>query len=95
MVAVFLANFPEAMSSSAIMYRQGDSLAKILCMWTSLFLGTGLIAFLTALVFPGHCHQVGASPTEGSPHDQRWRRKATRRRKDKTNSTTGESSTTQ
>ena len=48
----------QAMSASAIMYRQGDSLAKILCMWTSLFLGTGFVAFLTALIFPGHCHTV-------------------------------------
>lgn len=55
-VAVFLANFPEAMSASAIMFRGGDSMCKIMCMWSALFLGTGAIAFLTSLIFPGHCH---------------------------------------
>lgn len=69
-VAVFLANFPEAMSSSALMYRQGDSLVKILCMWSSLFLGTGLVAFLTALAFPGRCHHVDAGLLEAEPHAQ-------------------------
>jgi len=54
-IAVFLANFPEAMSSASIMFRNGDSAAKIMCMWSALFLGTGVIAFLTALIFPGEC----------------------------------------
>jgi ZIP family zinc transporter len=54
-VAVFVANFPEAMSASSLMYKGGDSLCKIMCMWNVLFVGTGLIAFLTSLVFPGHC----------------------------------------
>lgn len=58
-VAVFLANFPEAMSSAALMYRNGDSITKIICMWNILFLGTGFIAFLTALIFPGKCHTEG------------------------------------
>jgi len=56
-VAVFLANFPEAMSSSALMFRSGDPVWKILSMWSALFIGTGAVAFLTALIFPGHCHK--------------------------------------
>jgi len=56
-VAVFLANFPEAMSSSALMFRSGDPVWKILSMWSALFVGTGAVAFLTALIFPGHCHK--------------------------------------
>lgn len=51
-VAVFLANFPEAMSASALMKRNGDSTKKIICMWFVLFVGTGFIAALTVLIFP-------------------------------------------
>lgn len=56
-LAVFLANFPEALSSSALMARQGDSACKIICMWSSLFVGTGLIAGFTALCFPSDHHE--------------------------------------
>lgn len=51
-VAVFLANFPEAMSASALMKRNGDATSKIIFMWSILFVGTGAIAFLTVLAFP-------------------------------------------
>jgi len=49
---VFLANFPEAMSSAATMQRQGTGLVKILCMWMSLCLMTGVGAWIGAVIFP-------------------------------------------
>ena len=51
-IAVFLANFPEALSSSALMVKHGDKPMKIFMMWMSLCIGTGVIAFLTAALTP-------------------------------------------
>jgi CRP-like cAMP-binding protein len=48
---VFLANFPEALSSSVGMLKQGAGRYKIIWMWTSLMLMTGLGAFLGCLTF--------------------------------------------
>lgn len=53
-VGVFLANLPEAMSSSVTMKRQGSGLWKIFWMWMSLCIMTGLGALLGALIFPPH-----------------------------------------
>jgi CRP-like cAMP-binding protein len=49
---VFLANLPEAMSSSVSMRKSNFGIAKILCMWTSICLMTGIGAFLGASYFP-------------------------------------------
>ena len=49
---VFMANFPEAMSSAAGMKSQGMKLVKIYTMWGSIFLMTGIGAFLGATLFP-------------------------------------------
>ena len=48
--AVFLANFPEAMSSSVNMRRQDYSKAKIIFMWSSIAVITGLGAFIGSVV---------------------------------------------
>ena len=53
-VGVFLANLPEAMSSSVTMSNGGLSGAKIMWMWTSLCLMTGLGALLGTLMLPAH-----------------------------------------
>ncbi len=50
-VGVFLANFPEALSSAVGMKRQGMAFGKILWMWTSLMILTGIGAFLGNLTF--------------------------------------------
>ncbi|MEW5909212.1 MAG: cyclic nucleotide-binding domain-containing protein [Thermodesulfobacteriota bacterium] len=50
---VFLANFPEAMSSAVSMNRQGIGKLKIIWMWISLCIMTGLGALIGALIFPG------------------------------------------
>lgn len=53
---VFLANFPEALSSSVGMLKQGSGRYKVIWMWTSLMLMTGLGAFLGCLTFGGLHH---------------------------------------
>ena len=54
---LFLANYPEALSSSVGMRQQGMSYKRILFMWTSLMILTGIGAALGSLFF------VDASPT--------------------------------
>ena len=49
---VFLANFPEALSSAAIMHACGLKRRTILLMWCVIWLGTGLGAALGAVAFP-------------------------------------------
>lgn len=49
---VFLANFPEAMSSALSMRSQGMKLFKIYTMWFSIVLVTGIGAFFGATLFP-------------------------------------------
>ena len=51
-VGVFLANMPEAMSSSVSMRDNGLSLSKIYIMWGSITLVTGLGAALGSVIFP-------------------------------------------
>ena len=51
---VFLANLPEAMSSSTTMLTGGMSVKKIVLMWASLMVLTGIGAFLGAVLFPAH-----------------------------------------
>lgn len=53
-VGVFLANLPEAMSSSVGMRSHGLSITMILFMWTSICLVTGAGAFIGASLFPAH-----------------------------------------
>jgi CRP-like cAMP-binding protein len=52
-VGVFLANFPEALSSAVGMKRQGYSFSKIVWMWTSLMILTGVGAFIGNATFGG------------------------------------------
>jgi zinc transporter ZupT len=53
-VGVFLANFPEAMSSAGTMRLHGMRRRGILLMWISIMLMTGVGAFLGAMIFkPG------------------------------------------
>ncbi|MGB5454777.1 MAG: cyclic nucleotide-binding domain-containing protein [Gammaproteobacteria bacterium] len=54
---LFLANYPEALSSSMGMRRQGMKKSHILLMWTSLMLLTGVGAALGSVFF------IGASPS--------------------------------
>ncbi|MEQ8955988.1 MAG: cyclic nucleotide-binding domain-containing protein [Gammaproteobacteria bacterium] len=54
---LFLSNFPESFSASLGMREQNYSFTKILSMWTSLMLFTGIGAWLGAIFF------VGASPS--------------------------------
>jgi len=51
---VFLANLPESMSSAVGMRRSGMGFGKVMWMWTSLCLITGLGAAVGALIFPAH-----------------------------------------
>lgn len=55
-VGLFLSNFPEALSSSMGMRRQGMSKRRVLLMWSSLMLFTGIGAALGSRFF------VGAAP---------------------------------
>jgi zinc transporter ZupT len=56
-VGLFLSNYPEALSSSVGMRRQGMSFARVMVMWTSLMLITGIGAALGSQFF------MGAGPT--------------------------------
>merc|ERR1719409_2537691 len=49
---VFLANFPEAMSSAGTMYEHKMRPSVIMLMWTSTTVCTGIGAFVGALAFP-------------------------------------------
>ncbi len=51
---VFLANMPEAMSSAVSMSKGGMKVGKIMLMWGSLCLVTGLGAALATFIFPAH-----------------------------------------
>jgi len=53
-VGVFIANFPESMSSAGIMFEHGFRRPVILAMWASICLMTGIGAFAGAKIFsPG------------------------------------------
>jgi CRP-like cAMP-binding protein len=51
---VFLANLPEAMSSSVTMREGGMAFRRVFWMWMSLCILTALGAFLGAMIFPPH-----------------------------------------
>ncbi|MCP4678511.1 MAG: cyclic nucleotide-binding domain-containing protein [Deltaproteobacteria bacterium] len=53
-VSVFLANLPEAMSSAISMRRSGIKKRRIIWMWTSLCIMTGIGALIGTLIFPPH-----------------------------------------
>lgn len=53
-VGVFLANLPEAISSSVTMHQQGSKFGKIFWMWMSLCIMTGMGALVGALIFPAN-----------------------------------------
>ena len=50
---LFLANYPEALSSSSEMIKQGSSFKKSVLMWSSLFIISGIFAFLGNVMFTG------------------------------------------
>jgi CRP-like cAMP-binding protein len=51
---VFLANFPEAMSSSTVLIKVGFGRFKIFSMWIAITLVTGIGAWIGAGMFPAH-----------------------------------------
>jgi zinc transporter ZupT len=51
-VGVFLANFPEAMSSAGVMKQHGMRRNVILVMWCSITILTGLGAMIGSIIFP-------------------------------------------
>lgn len=50
---LFLSNYPEALSSSVGMRQQGNSFLKVLWMWTSIMLLTGIGAYFGNIFFVG------------------------------------------
>ena len=52
-VGLFLSNYPEALSSSAGMRQQGMSMVRIVAMWFTLMLMTGIVAAAGSLFFAG------------------------------------------
>jgi CRP-like cAMP-binding protein len=48
---VFIANYPEALSSSKGMKEQGFSIPRILIMWTSIMVLTGILSALGSVIF--------------------------------------------
>ncbi len=51
LAGLFISNYPEALSSSQGMKQQGFPIAKILIMWTSIMLITGILASLGTILF--------------------------------------------
>ena len=51
LAGLFISNYPEALSSSQGMKQQGFSIPRILLMWTSIMLLTGILAALGSQVF--------------------------------------------
>ena len=51
LAGLFISNYPEAFSSSTGMRHQGFSIPKILLMWTSIMLITGILAAVGSVVF--------------------------------------------
>lgn len=51
LAGLFIANYPEALSSSRGMKEQGFSIPKILIMWSSIMLITGILAAIGSLLF--------------------------------------------
>lgn len=64
LAGLFLSNYPEALSSSVGMRRQGMKFSMILMMWTTLMLMTGILSVLGNIYFAGVGHTV-FSFTEG------------------------------
>lgn len=60
LAGLFLSNYPEALSSSVGMREQKYSYAKILGMWTSLMVITGIGAFLGNVFFASASHSLFA-----------------------------------
>jgi len=58
LAGLFLSNYPEALSSSVGMRKQGMKFSVILLMWTSLMLMTGLLSVLGNIYFAGVDHEV-------------------------------------
>lgn len=52
-MALFIANFPEAFSAAIILRQQATSRRKIFSMWASIFLMTGTLAMVGSLILPG------------------------------------------
>lgn len=52
LVSVFIANFPEAFSAASLLKGHGLSMAKIMLMWTMVFVNTGLLAMVGSLILP-------------------------------------------
>lgn len=53
LVAIFMANFPEAFSGSSLLAGQKMPSSRILTMWMVLFILTGLLAMVGSLIMPG------------------------------------------
>jgi CRP-like cAMP-binding protein len=51
LAGLFIANYPEALSSSKGMKEQGFSIPKILIMWTSIMLLTGILSAMGSVLF--------------------------------------------
>lgn len=51
-VSVFIANFPEAFSAASILKGHGVRPVKILLMWSSVFVNTGVLAMVGSLILP-------------------------------------------
>ena len=64
LAGLFLSNYPEALSSSVGMRKQGMKFSIILLMWTSLMLVTGILSVLGNIYFAGIGHEM-FSFTEG------------------------------
>jgi len=58
LAGLFLSNYPEALSSSIGMRKQGMKFSVILMMWTSLMLMTGVLSALGNIYFAGVGHEV-------------------------------------
>lgn len=52
LIAIFIANFPEAFSGASLLRSQGMSVSRIFAMWFLVFVVTGVLAMVGSLVMP-------------------------------------------
>jgi zinc transporter ZupT len=52
LAAIFIANFPESFSAAILLREHGVTKLKIIGMWGSIFLMTGILSFLGSMVMP-------------------------------------------
>ena len=69
LLSIFVANFPESFGGTALLRASGMHPFRIVALWSSICLMTGVLAAVGAMLLPSHDRDVGAA--EGDLHHLR------------------------